>query len=79
MKCSSCNNKLKKGTNFCPKCGQEIIIDANNLPEKNPNKFVSVFKSIGKGLYFIGTSIVYIFAVIFTFKFIMDLFENKKK
>ena len=79
MKCSNCNNKLKKGSNFCSECGQEITIDANNLPEKKQNKFVSVFKSIGKGLYFIGASIIYIFAVIFTFKFITDLFENKKK
>lgn len=40
---------------------------------------MKVLKAIWKGIKYIGASILYIIGVLFSFNFIMDMFEGGKK
>lgn len=78
MKCSNCNEKIKKNTNFCPNCGIEIKIDDSLSNSKKSFTLLNIFKAIGKGIWFVISSIGYIIGTIFAFEFICDLFGGKK-
>ena len=78
MKCVYCDKKVGRKSSFCSYCGKEITEEQKNV-QKNEITVGSVFKKIGKGIWFVISSIGYIIGTIFAFNFICDLFSGDKK